>query len=452
MHAVVRGNALPLLLGDLVVFAGSLVATLLIRYQQIPNAAVVEAHIRPFLFLFGVWLLVFLIAGLYDRHLSLARKSIPILVAKVQFVNVLLAALFFFILPFGIEPKTNLAIYLVISTSLIALWRLYLHPLIATVKPMRALIVGDSLEARAIATVFQHNPYFKNIKPYLLSRADVPDFLEFQNSLHSFLSVGATDMIIADMRDEYASRLVRDFYTLSFQNRNVRFVNLPTMYETLHHRIPPFLVGEHWFLENVSTDAPHYAYDILKRMIDTAGAVALLMPAVLLLPFIALAIKLEDKGPLFYRAERVGQHNKVIRILKFRTMTGMDDPRDALKTTLRITRVGSFLRKTRLDELPQLLNILTGDLSFIGPRPEIPTLVDVYAKEIPYYNLRHLVKPGLSGWAQINNFDVPRGGVDTPRTIDKLSYDLYYLKHRSFFLDMEIALKTINTLLMRTGT
>ena len=133
-------------------------------------------------------------------------------------------------------------------------------------------------------------------------------------------------------------------------------------------------------------------------------------------------------------------------------MTGMDDPRDALKTTLRITRIGSFLRKTRLDELPQLLNILTGDLSFIGPRPEIPTLVDVYAKEIPYYNLRHLVKPGLSGWAQINNFDVPRGGVDIPKTIDKLSYDLYYLKHRSLFLDIEIALKTINTLLLRTGT
>ncbi len=452
MHAVVRGSALSLLLGDFFVFAGSLVATLLVRYQKIPDAAVVEAHVRPFLFLFALWLLIFLIAGLYDRHLSLARKSIPILVAKVQLVNVSLAALFFFILPFGIEPKTNLAIYLVISTSLIALWRLYLHPLIATIKPMHAVIVGDSLEARAIAEVFQTNPYFKNIVPYLLRRSEVPDFPEFQKSLHSFLSADATDMIIADMRDEYASRLVRDFYALSFQHRNIRFVNLPAMYEMLHHRIPPFLVGEHWFLENVSTDAPHYAYDILKRVIDTVGAMVLLIPAVLLLPFIALAIKLEDKGPLFYRAERVGQYNKVIRILKFRTMTGMDDPRDALKTTLRITRIGSFLRKTRLDELPQLLNILTGDLSFIGPRPEIPTLVDVYAKEIPYYNLRHLVKPGLSGWAQINNFDVPRGGVDIPKTIDKLSYDLYYLKHRSLFLDIEIALKTINTLLLRTGT
>ena len=133
-------------------------------------------------------------------------------------------------------------------------------------------------------------------------------------------------------------------------------------------------------------------------------------------------------------------------------MSGQDSPNDALKSTLQVTRVGAFLRKTRLDELPQLFNILKGDLSFIGPRPEIPTLAKVYVETIPHYNMRHLTKPGLSGWAQINNFDVPRGGVDVPRTIDKLSFDLYYLKHRSILLDLEIALKTINTLLLRTGT
>ena len=125
---------------------------------------------------------------------------------------------------------------------------------------------------------------------------------------------------------------------------------------------------------------------------------------------------------------------------------------DALKSTLVDTKVGIILRKTRLDELPQLLNILRGDLSFIGPRPEIPELASVYASKIPYYNARHLIKPGLSGWAQINNFDVPRGGVDVERTSTKLSYDLFYLKRRSLILDMQIALKTIATILMRTGT
>lgn len=452
MQGFVRGTALPLLVGDFLVLSASLGITLFVRYQRIPSPEVIHAHVRPFLFLFLLWLVVFLITGLYDRHFSIARKNIPILIAKVQFVNILLAALFFFILPFGIEPKTNLVIYLVISTALIALWRLYFYPVIATVKPMRALIVGDSPEARAIAGVFKTNTYFKNIRPYVLSSTDIPDFDEFKSALHTFFSAGSADMIIADMRDEYTTRLVRDFYTLSFQDRNIRFFNLPTLYETLHHRIPPFLVGEHWLLENVSTEAPHYAYNILKRGIDILGVILLSIPTLFVLPFIALLIKVEDGGPLFYRAERVGQYNRIIRILKFRTMTGRDDPTKALKSALHVTRVGHFLRKTRLDELPQLLNVFAGDLSFIGPRPEIPTLADVYAKEIPFYNLRHLVKPGLSGWAQINNFDVPRGGVDVPRTIDKLSYDLYYLKHRSLFLDIEIVLKTINTLLMRTGT
>jgi exopolysaccharide biosynthesis polyprenyl glycosylphosphotransferase len=452
MHRFVRGSMVPLLLGDFLVFSGSLVLTLLVRYQTFPNETVIAQHLQPFSFLFGIWALVFLIAGLYDRHISFARKSVPALVAKVQSVNILIAALFFFILPFGIEPKTNLVIYLIISTTLIALWRLYLYPVITASKPTRALIVGDSVEAQAIARVFSTNQYFKHIRPYLLARADIPDFEEYRAALRRFVAGGKTDMIIADMRDSYAAQLVRDFYTFSFQDSNIRFFNLPAMYEALHHRIPPFLVGEHWILENVSTDAPHYAYDVLKRGIDVVGALLLLIPTLAVFPFIMLAIMLEDRGPFFYRADRVGQHNRTIRILKFRTMTGRDDPQNALRSTLRVTRVGMVLRKTRLDELPQLLNVLAGDLSFIGPRPEIPTLAEVYAADIPYYNLRHLVKPGLSGWAQINNFDVPRGGVDVPRTIDKLSYDLYYLKHRSLFLDIEIALKTINTLLMRTGT
>lgn len=452
MNLFVRGGTMLLLLGDFVVFSGALVLTLFVRYQKIPAEDVVREHLQPFFFLFGIWILVFLITGLYDRHISLVRKSIPMLVLKVQFFNVLIAALFFFTFPFGIEPKTNLAIYLVLSTILVTLWRLYIYPRITAGKQMSALVIGESDEALAIARVFAHNPFFKNIKPFLLSRKDIPDFEEFRTSLHRFVEKHAPDMVIADMRDEFASRLVSDFYALVFVDTNIRFFNLPTFYEQLHHRVPPSLIGESWLLENVTTGSPHYAHDALKRLIDIVGALILLLPALLVFPFVALAIKLGDAGSLFYRAERVGQYNKSIHILKFRTMSGRDNPTDALKSTLQITPVGTFLRKTRLDELPQLINILTGDLSFIGPRPEIPTLVDVYAKEIPYYNLRHLMKPGLSGWAQINNFDVPRGGVDVPRTIDKLSFDLYYLKHRSLLLDLEIALKTINTLLMRTGT
>lgn len=452
MHILVRGSTVLLLIGDLIAFTGALILTLFVRYQAVPSEKMLSLHFNSFSVLFILWVLTFLITGLYDRHISLVRKSIPSAVLKVQFFNILLAALVFFIFPFGIEPKTNLIIYLVISTALIVGWRLYIYPRIATGKEMRALVIGDSDEALAIARVFANNPFFKNIKPFLLCKKDIPDFEEFRASLLTFASQGSADMIIADMRDEFAKRLTREFYTLAFENSNIRFFNLPAIYEQLHHRVPPSLIEESWLLENVTTGSPHYAYDILKRFVDIVGATILLFPSLLVFPLVMLAIYLEDRGAFFYTAERVGQYNRLIHIFKFRTMTGRDDSQNALKSTLGVTRVGTFLRKTRLDELPQLLNILKGDLSFIGPRPEIPSLVSVYAENIPYYNMRHLTKPGLSGWAQINNFDVPRGGVDIPRTIDKLSFDLYYLKHRSFLLDIEIALKTINTLVLRSGT
>jgi lipopolysaccharide/colanic/teichoic acid biosynthesis glycosyltransferase len=452
MQRLARGNTVLLLLGDFVTFAGALLVTLLIRYREIPNEDVVSQHLQPFLILFCFWILTFFIAGLYDRHISLVRKSIPALVIRVQVLNMLVAALFFFVSAVGIEPKTNLVIYLIVSSTFIVLWRLYLYPRLTTGKPMRALVIGDSVEATGIARVFAHNRYFKHVTPYLLSRRDIPVFSDFKESFTQFLNQGSTDVVVADMRDEFVFRLAPELYHHAFEDRNIRFINLPSMYEELHHRIPPSLIGEAWLLENVGTGSPHYAYDFLKRAIDIVGAFLLLLPTVVVFPLVALAIRLEGDGPFFYTATRVGQFGRPIHIYKFRTMTGTDTPDAAVQSKLTVTKVGAVLRKTRLDELPQLLNVLKGDLSFIGPRPEIPTLVEVYAKEIPYYNLRHLVKPGLSGWAQINNFDVPRGGVDINRTIDKLSFDLYYLKHRSFLLDIEIALKTINTLVMRTGT
>ena len=132
-------------------------------------------------------------------------------------------------------------------------------------------------------------------------------------------------------------------------------------------------------------------------------------------------------------------------------MTGSDTGDSVLKSEQRITRVGRFLRKSRIDELPQLWNVLRGDLSLIGPRPELPALVKRYEEEVPFYNVRHLITPGLSGWGQINDYDVPRQGLDVEKTRKKLAYDLYYITNRSLFLDLKIALKTLKTLLSRVG-
>jgi len=191
----------------------------------------------------------------------------------------------------------------------------------------------------------------------------------------------------------------------------------------------------------------------LKRAMDIAIALPLWLVSLLLYPFIALAIKSEDGGSVFVSLPRVGENNKVIYIKKFRSMTGNDAGSYGKSgaSQLSVTKVGKFLRDLRLDEFPQLLGVVRGDLSLIGPRPETPSLVEVYEKEIPYYNLRHLIKPGLSGWAQLYHDNHPHHGTEVEATQEKLSYDLYYLTHRSLMLDATIALKTIKKLLTRSG-
>jgi lipopolysaccharide/colanic/teichoic acid biosynthesis glycosyltransferase len=259
------------------------------------------------------------------------------------------------------------------------------------------------------------------------------------------------ELIVADPRGEAIKSFLPTLFNLSFLHFAFTFLDFNRLYEDTFDRVPVGLLQYEWFITNIS-QAKSTTYDTLKRLIDIVGAVALLIPTVVIFPIIALAIKLDDKGPLFYHTTRVGQFNRPITIYKLRTKNGTDTGNAALRSVLVDTRVGVWLRKLRLDELPQLINVLRGDLSFIGPRPEMPALAEVYAREISYYNTRHFLKPGLSGWAQINNYDVPRGGVDVERTKAKLSYDLYYLERRSLLLDVHIALKTIATILMRTGT
>ena len=199
------------------------------------------------------------------------------------------------------------------------------------------------------------------------------------------------------------------------------------LYEDVFDRVPLSLVGQHWFLENNSSSS-YSIYEIGKRFTETICAVVLALASLVLYPFVFLAIFIEDRGSVFIRQERVGRGGKPITILKFRTMSETV----AQSPEMRITKVGRVLRNLRIDELPQLWNVVGGELSLVGPRPELPVLVERYIAEIPYYAMRHTVSPGLSGWAQIHQIDPPKFSVAIDQTKIKLSYDLYYLKNRSF--------------------
>lgn len=445
-----KANILPLFLGDVVALFGGLVLALGLRHGNMPSEELVMRHLDVFAPIFVLWFLVFLIAGMYDRRLIFARKRVPALVLKVQIINILLAALFLFLFPADIAPKTVLALYLIMSTMLMTLWRLFVFPLVLRRRSVKAVVVGSGEEARSVAAALSDAPIFHFLEVRLVDPGAFDNHSDFADHLLAHVEQEGVSVVIGDTAD--AAVLAPLYYNMAFLHggRQVEFFSIRKIYEELFHRLPPSVVREEWLLENVSS-APHLAYDAAKRLFDAAAAAVLCVLSLILYPFIIAAIKLEDGGPVFYRTERVGRYNRPIRIIKFRSMTGRDEGAAALQTPNRVTRVGRILRQSRLDELPQLWNVLRGDLSFIGPRPEMPALASVYAERIPHYNMRHLIQPGLSGWAQLYGRH-GHGEVALDETVDKLSYDLYYLKHRSFFLDIEIMLKTIRILLARSGT
>lgn len=449
MTALKRREPLVLLLGDVLFFLVSLWLTLLLRSFEAPTRELFFDHLKPFSLLFGIWLLVYYIAGLYEKHTVILRSNLPNILATAQLTNSGLAVIFFYFIPyFGLTPKTILFIYLMVSFVFILFWRMYGYFSLSKKQPNKAILIGSGNEMKELLTEVNENPIYslQFVSSVDLNRVDKDGFWdEIKGQVYD----EDVSVIAIDLAHENVEPVLPHLYNLIFSNKN--FIDMHKIYEDIFDRVPLSLLRYNWFLENISA-SPRVAYDSLKRLMDVALSFVLLVLSLLVYPFVYLAIKLDDGGPIFIAQERVGENNRAMKILKFRTMSrddggiyNQDRPNNP------ITKVGHFLRKTRIDELPQLWNVLKGDLSLIGPRPELPELVKHYTEEIPYYNVRHLIKPGLSGWAQIYHEAHPHHAVATEETKNKLSYDLYYIKNRSLLLDLKIALRTVRTLLSIAG-
>ena len=441
----IGSNKEPLFLfvGDLLSLAVSFWLALAIRYAEIPSFASIKVHILPLAILSVLWIFVFFIAGLYERHAIVFQKKLPGIILNAQIANSLIAAMFFYV--FGpyitVAPKTILVLYLFISFGIIVLWRLLGVSLFGTRRQEHAILIGTGDEMQSLKEeVNASRRYNLNF----VSSVDLAQIegIDFKQEIVSRIYSEHISSVVIDLRNEKAEAILPALYNLIFSG--VRFLDMHKVYEEVFERVPLSLVKYNWFLENISSSS-HIGYDILKRAMDLVIGLFLWVATLPLYPFVALIIKIDDNGPAFIFQDRMGKNNKIIKIVKFRSMAQNGEGE------MVITRVGRIIRATRIDELPQLWNVMRGELSLVGPRPEIPELVRVYEREIPYYNVRHLVTPGLSGWGQIKDYNVPRGVADVDKTRTKLSYDLYYIKNRSFVLDLAIALKTIKTLVSRSG-
>ena len=447
MSNLTKKEAIVLFFGDMFFFVFSLWLTLYLRFAEPPNWERFTDHLVPFSFLFLIWFLVYFIAGLYDKHTLILKSKLPDVIFNTQVINSILAIAFFYTIPiFGITPKTILFIYLIVSFLCLLVWRFYGDVLFGNNEKQPALLIGSGNEMKELlAEVNGNNRY--NLS--FVSSIDVHDVsgINIQEDIITTVYSNNIKIIAVDFSHENVSPLLPHLYNLIFSK--VRFIDSHRIYEDIFDRIPLSLVTYSWFLENISV-SPKFSYDFLKRVMDFALSLVLALLSLVFYPFVYVAIKLDDGGPLFITQERVGKDGKVFSLYKFRSMS-RSESNITPSIENKVTRVGNILRKSRIDELPQLWNIIRGDLSLIGPRPELPTGVAIYDKEIPYYNIRHLIKPGLSGWAQIHHENHPHHGAEIILTAEKLTYDIYYIKNRSFWLDIKIALKTIKTLLSRSG-
>lgn len=430
-----------LLVGDLFIFVISLWLTLIVRYGELPTKELFDDHAVPFGILFVAWVLVFFIAGLYEKHTTILQNKLAPIIFNAQVINIILAISFFYLIPsFGITPKTNLFIYIVISLALVLPWRLNGYKLFGVRKKQNALLIGSGEEMKELKDEVNSNSRYALSFVSTLD-LDRLDNLDFQEEIIKRVYEEEISVIVADLKNDKVQPILPHLYNLIFSK--VRFIDMHRVYEDIFDRVPLSLIQYNWFLEHIST-APKITYDTIKRFMDfilacVAGALSLAV-----YPIIFLLIKLYDGGPLFFSQARVGKNNRPIKIFKFRSMKEVNGHNQ-------VTKIGELLRKTRLDELPQLWNVIKGELSLIGPRPEVPTLAQEYEEQIPYYNIRHLITPGLSGWAQLYHDNHPHHASDVFETKNKLSYDLFYIKNRSFVLDLKIALKTLKKLISRAG-
>lgn len=450
------GKSTPalLFLGDIFVFFASLWLTLFVRYAGVPERSLLAEHVPSFLILFGLWLLVFYMAGLYGKRVILFKTALFGALIRIQILNIVLAALFFFFASgIGIAPKTNLLLYLVISLALILAWRLYIFPSISRPQSReQAAIIGEGPEVEELVREVNGNPR------YHLSFAVAVTPTEFAHDPEAFsqkLRSENVSLLVVDAEHDALRPLLAKVYELSFISPGYQFVDFYQLYEEVFDRVPLSLLQYDWFLKNVSTEASSF-YPAVKRVIDIVGGLLMGVITIILTPFVALLMRLEGPGPVFIVQERIGRYGVPVTAYKFRSM-GKNNSASATfqkDEDHQVTKVGGVLRRTSLDEFPQFINVLKGEVSLIGPRNDIRGLGTRLGEAIPYYNVRYIVPPGITGWAQINQ-QYEQGNI-SPQSIEetkmRLAYDFYYIKNRSLALDIVIALKTIKRMLFRVSS
>lgn len=409
----------------------------------------------PFAILFHV--LIFYVFELYELK---TRKSHFItliwIVASVTLATLSISFLFYLFPDYRIG-RVIMAIHVPFLIIFIYFWRKWIYAFIEDKRLKKNLIWIDFEGTRIerISEIMETARIDYNWIGCLEGYKEIPGTLTLNKaetfpSLELLIKEKMVDSIILSENPKHASELKKKL--IDFKFKGIEIFDYPTFYQKLFGKVPVRdIKGSFFLLSNQDRSFQPVIYLRLKRILDICLSIIGIILAGPLLLFAGLAIKFTSCGPVFFRQERLGINENPFTLIKFRTMCEDAEagcgPKWSCEDDPRITKIGKFLRKTRIDEIPQLINVLKGEMSFVGPRPIRKHFADKLAREFPFYRLRFSVKPGVTGWAQVNGDYA--GSVEGQ--LNKLEYELFYIQNRSTFMDLLIVLKTVTTVLFKKG-
>ncbi|MBI5789496.1 MAG: TIGR03013 family PEP-CTERM/XrtA system glycosyltransferase [Candidatus Schekmanbacteria bacterium] len=402
--------------------------------------------------------LVFFISDLYDVEGRLTLGEMIWRIVLAFTICLLLLSVVYLIFP-NLELSKGLFLYFILtSLVLVCFWRVLFGWVIVNVCPRKdLLIIGTGNLARLIAQVIINRPYSQyHLKGFINSNPQNPE-----NSILGLTVWGIDEDYIKGIANQKVNTLIvaisqrRENFPLEFllncKLKGIDILDCPNFYERITGKILIQDLRPSWLIFSSGFKQRRF-YHLTKQILDTICAVIALVISSPLMLLVAVLVKLDSPGPVLFKQERAGENGKSFTLIKFRSMAHNAEeetgPVWAMDNDSRVTGVGKIIRKLRLDELPQIINVLRGEMSFVGPRPERPFFIEKLQKLIPYYNQRLMVKPGITGWAAVKY----QYSSSVESALEKLQYDLYYIKNRSLILDAQIVLQTFHVIISGKGS
>ncbi|WP_137922181.1 TIGR03013 family XrtA/PEP-CTERM system glycosyltransferase [Hydrogenophaga sp. 2FB] len=441
---------------DLLLISAAFMVTLVVLSEELTAAQIGQGLFRALLMSIG-FLAVNSALGLYDRGTAFnntqlyARVLVSFMMMGLIVVGILL------LLPMKLFYGHNWAVVIVMMVTglLLVIQVITGEFLPRSLTRRKVLVYGTGTKAQAVGQSLRRASSSAELCGYFASPNEREHLVTEWATLEPGQSLtevaaekGVHEIVIALSERRGGSMPMREL--LDCKLAGVRVTDIATYFEQNLGQIRLDAVSAGWLIFGEGFDQG-FVRTTVKRLFDIAGAVVLILLALPIMLVAALIIKLESSGPVLYKQERVGLNNKPFNVVKFRSMRTDAEkdgiPRWATAGDSRVTRVGKVIRKLRIDELPQLFSVLNGDMSLVGPRPERAFFVEKLTQEIPFYAVRHSVKPGVTGWAQVRY----QYGSTVEDTAEKLQYDLYYVKNHSLFLDLVVIFETVGVVLTGKG-